>query len=264
MHTCILWICVYGAYLSWQTASVNGVGERRGTGYTPVIFSINFLTSVHKDPYSSALRSPLLLTCFRSQIQPQAWCLACTVDVFVLFIFSIFWKRESPSVYSNYACRPQTELYIIVQFHVWFPITKHSVVIVPPAFSPWSKWLVGRISYVKQFNLMPFSPRLSVERQWRQLGTDSHGEVGDESRGGQVHLEGRFLGDGELVPYRALDCGNGIAGHHWTPHMVVSYLQLETIEGINHLKHLILMKDAIHMDFWPWTEIAGRQIGLCQ
>lgn len=32
--------------------------ERRGTGHTPVIFSINFLTSVHKEPYSSAFRSP--------------------------------------------------------------------------------------------------------------------------------------------------------------------------------------------------------------
>lgn len=152
-----------GAYLSWQTASVNCVGERRGTGHTPVIFSIHFLTSVHKDPYSSALRSPLLLTCFRSLIQLQGWCLACTVDLFVLFIFSIFRKREPPSVYSNYAFQPQTELYIIMQFHVWFPITKHNIVIVPLALSPWHKQLIETISYVKHFNMTPFSPWLSNE-----------------------------------------------------------------------------------------------------
>lgn len=30
---------------------------------------------------------------------------------------------------------------------------------------------------------------------------DLHGEVGDESGGGQVHLKGGLLGDGELVPH---------------------------------------------------------------
>lgn len=59
-----------------------------------------------------------------------------------------------------------------------------------------------------------------------QCGSYLHGKVGDERRGGQVHLEGGLLGDGELVPYRALDCGDGIAGHHRTHHVVVCYLQL--------------------------------------
>lgn len=62
----------------------------------------------------------------------------------------------------------------------------------------------------------------------RRESNDSHGEVGDESRGGKVHLKGRLLGDGQLVPYWTLDGGNSIAGHHRTPHMVVSHLQLAT------------------------------------
>lgn len=89
-HTCSRCRHVYVAYLNWQAALVNCAGEKRGTGQTPVIFSINFLTSIYKAWYSSVLRFPLLLTCFRSQIQLQAWCLACNVDLFVLFIFSIF------------------------------------------------------------------------------------------------------------------------------------------------------------------------------
>lgn len=55
---------------------------------------------------------------------------------------------------------------------------------------------------------------------------DLHGEVGDESGGGQVHLKGRLLDDGELVPHRALDGGDGIAGHHGAPHVVLRHLQL--------------------------------------
>lgn len=79
---------------------------------------------------------------------------------------------------------------------------------------------------------------INKHRQWRcrsywvetdsgGLG-DSHGEVGDESRRGQVHFKRSLLGDGELVPYWTLDHGNSIAGHHRTLHMVVRHLQLVT------------------------------------
>lgn len=61
-------------------------GGERGTGQTP----INFWTWVYKAWHSCTLRFLLLLTCFRSQIQLRACCLACSVDLFVLFIFSIF------------------------------------------------------------------------------------------------------------------------------------------------------------------------------
>lgn len=63
---------------------------------------------------------------------------------------------------------------------------------------------------------------------------DLHGEVGDESGGGQVHLKGRLLDDGELVPHRALDGGDGIAGHHRAPHVVLRHLQLRQKHASPH------------------------------
>lgn len=68
----------------------------------------------------------------------------------------------------------------------------------------------------------------------------SHGEVGDESRRRKVHLESSLLGDGELVPYWTLDCGNSVAGHHWTLHMVVCHLQLVTSQL--HVFKILLSK----------------------
>lgn len=65
-------------------------------------------------------------------------------------------------------------------------------------------------------------------RREREKRSDSHGEVGDEGRGRQVHLERCFLGDGQLVPHRALDAGHGVAGRHPTPHVVVGHRQLLT------------------------------------
>lgn len=47
-----------------------------------------------------------------------------------------------------------------------------------------------------------------------QNRSDLHGEVGDESCGGQIHLKSSFLGDGELVPHGTLDCGHSVAGRH--------------------------------------------------
>lgn len=97
IHTAHVGVCVCTCSVSKLAGCLSKLcgGEKKGrTAQTPVIYSINFLTSIYKAWYSSALRFSLLLTCFRSQIQLRAR----SVDLFVLFIFSIFRGEWFPSL----------------------------------------------------------------------------------------------------------------------------------------------------------------------
>lgn len=54
----------------------------------------------------------------------------------------------------------------------------------------------------------------------------SHGKVGYEGGGGQVHLKGGLLGRGLWVEDGAEHGGARVSGHHNTLHMELGHLQL--------------------------------------